>query len=205
MVDLQARCDHALHEALSLVKSVHDDNDWIIYKEDSGCVFSSHPSTTNIDMVRGQVTISKSISEVFRFITNPFRRREVDSDLSILELIDSFPGIRCLFYQNKLDWPLDSIERVYAEGDFEDNDGTKYVLGRSINAEEVGVDKGFVREEVRLMGGVMRRVREGFTLFTWYFWAEEIKGLGLREGNKRNRQQVEILKRIKQRIEQGSV
>ncbi|OMJ83092.1 hypothetical protein SteCoe_16074 [Stentor coeruleus] len=124
MVDLETRCDEAFDQCLAYARSIHDDNNWTVYREDDGLIYSSHSGETDHEVIRGQMIVKKTPEEVFNFLSIPFNKREFDYVLTTLDVIEDFGRTKCIFYQNNLPWPLDPREAVYSEGTHKDPDGT---------------------------------------------------------------------------------
>lgn len=200
MADLETRCNEAFDQCLAYVRSIHDDNNWTVYREDDGVVYSSHAGATEQEVIRGHVTVKKTPEEVFNFLSNPFNKREFDLVLTTLDVIDDFGKTKCIFYQNNLPWPLDSREAVYSEGTQKDPDGTWFILAKSISADEVPVDEGFIRANMILCGHVLRPAG-GFTHLTSYFYIDPLGSLPAAAKMNAGKQQAEALTRIKQKIE----
>ena len=202
MVDLETRCREGFRNALNYVKTIHDDSNWSVYEEDTGVVYSTHEGDgTPQEVVRGQITIVKPPEEVFNFLSNPFKKREFDQVLTTLEVIEDFGDVKCIFYQNNLPWPLDSREAVYSEGTMKDDDGTYYILAKSIPADEVPVDEGFIRANMILCGHIIKPTPQGFTFLTSYFYIDPLGNLLDTAKVSAGKQQAGAMSRIKQKIE----
>ena len=199
--DLESRCRDAFRSVLEFVRTIHDSANWSVYQEDQGVTYSTHAGTVEQDVVRGQTTVAKSIDQVFAFLSNPFNKREFDQVLTTLDVIEEYENLKCIFYQNNLPWPLDSRETVYAEGIHRDADGTILILGRSIPAEEVPIDEGFIRANMILCGHVMKPTAEGFTSLTSYFYIDPLGNLPETAKINAGKQQANAMLRIKQKIE----
>lgn len=202
MVDLETRCKDAFREALSLVRIIHDDSDWEVYEETEGVVFSTRRGErTAQEIVRGQVAVARSSEQVFAFLSNPFKKREFDHVLTTLEVIEDFGDVKCIFYQNCLPWPLDSREAVYSEGVFKEPDGTLYVLAKSIPADEVPVDEGYIRGNIILCGHVIKPVSHTSSFLTSYFYIDPLGSILDSAKVNAGKQQAVAMTKIKQKIE----
>lgn len=201
MADLQTRCRNAFAGALEFVKSIHDSNNWEVYEENSGVVYSTHEGTVDQKVVRGQATVNKSLDDVYAFLSNPFNKRDFDQVLVTLDVIEDFGDVKCIFYQNNLPWPLDSRETVYSEGSHKDPDGTTYILGRSFPADEVPIDEGYTRADMILCGHVLKPTPQGFTFLTSYFYIDPLGSLPEAAKLNAGKQQAQAMLRIKTKIE----
>ena len=164
-------------------------------------MFSNHAGLTEQQIVRAQVTIDAAPSETFSYLKNPFNKREFDKILGTLEVIEEFGDIKCIFYQNNLPWPLNPREAIYAEGNCIEQDGTMYVLSRSIPADEVPTDEGFVRANIMLYGHVIKPTPQGFSFLTSYFYIDPLGSVPSSTKINAGKLQAETMATMKKKIE----